>query len=283
MSNALVKADTGIGIERKVIDFNALVDLAWQSGAHKDIRNANDARMKIVFGHALGIDPATALSSIHLIQGKPTMSTNLMIGRMRQYGGGKYRYEVLKKTDKECSIQFFEQIEDWTETGKQIKRWVKPGPPEVFTLDMAKVAGLLKNDTWTKYPSNMLFNRCMSNGIKTYCPEVLSGLPVYTPDELDPTLPMKVSAEGDMVPDYDVVNTTVTVLEPSKVTKPQPTNPSLEKELRQLLKDTGTEEKSFLKTQFDIETVDNLRVPQMQQAVQVLKAKAAGQKLTVAK
>lgn len=284
MSNALVKADTGIGIERKTIEFDKFIELAWKSGAYKDIQNAQQAAMKVVFGHAMGLDPATSLVSIHLIQGKPTMSANLMAGRVKQYGNGKYRYEIVKKDDKECAIQFLELIDDWTPEGKPFKRWVKPGPPEVFTIKMAEVAGLTKNDNWKKYPSNMLFARCMSNGVKTYCPEVLSGLPVYTPDELDPNMRLKMTADGDLVPDAEVVQTTATVLEPVKVTKPETqVNPSLEKELRQLLKDTGTEEKSFLKTQFDIETVDNLRVPQMQQAVQVLKAKAAGQKLTVAK
>jgi hypothetical protein len=280
MSNALVKADTGIGIERKTIEFDKFIELAWKSGAYKDIQNAQQAAMKVVFGHAMGLDPATSLVSIHLIQGKPTMSANLMAGRVKQYGNGKYRYEIVKKDDKECAIQFLELIEDWTTDGKPFKRWVKPGPPEVFTIKMAEVAGLTKNDNWKKYPSNMLFARCMSNGVKTYCPEVLSGLPVYTPDELDPHLRLKMTSDGDLVPDAEVVQTTATVLEPVKVTQ---ASPSLDKELRQLLKDTGTDEKAFLSAQFDTDAVDNLRVPEMQQAVQVLKAKAAGQKLTAAK
>lgn len=285
MSNALVKADTGIQIEGKRVEWDKFIDLSWKSGAYKDVKSAQDAALKIVFGNALGLDPTTSLSAIHLIQGKPTMSASLMASRIRQASGGRFRYEIIKKDDKECSIQFFELIEDWTEEGKQIKKWIKPGPPEVFTIKMAEVAGLTKNDTWKKYPSNMLFARCIGNGIRTYCPEVMNGVPVYTPDELDPSVRMREGTGGEMLPDYsEVVNTTVTVLEPVKVTKQEPpANPSLEKELRQLLKDTGTEEKGFLSAQFDIDSVDNLRVPQMQQAIQVLKAKLAGQKLTATK
>jgi hypothetical protein len=35
----------------------------------------------------------------------------------------------------------------------------------------------------TKFPKNMLFNRCISNGQKTYCPDLMMGVRVYTPDE----------------------------------------------------------------------------------------------------
>lgn len=282
MSNmALTKADTGIRIEGKTVEWDKFIELAWKSGAYKDIKNAQEAALKIVFGNALGLDPTTSLSSIHLIQGKPTMSASLMASRIRQASGGRFRYEIIKKDDKECSIQFFELIDDWTPEGKQIKKWIKPGPPEVFTIKMAEVAGLTKNDTWKKYPSNMLFARCIGNGIRTYCPEVMNGVPVYTPDELDPSVRMREGAGGEMLPEYvEVVQTTATVLEPVKVT--QPDNPLL-KELRQLLKDTGTEEATFLSTQFDKRLAEDLRVPEVQQAIQVLKAKLGGQKLVGAK
>lgn len=280
-STALAKAETGIRIEGKTVEWDKFIELAWKSGAYKDIKNAQEAALKIVFGNALGLDPTTSLSSIHLIQGKPTMSASLMASRIRQASGGRFRYEIIKKDDKECSIQFFELIDDWTEEGKQIKKWIKPGPPEVFTIKMAEVAGLTKNDTWKKYPSNMLFARCIGNGIRTYCPEVMNGVPVYTPDELDPSIRMREGGGGEMLPDYgDVVQTSATVLEPVKVTKP---DNSLEKELRQLLKDTNTEEAPFLSAQFDTDRVDNLRVTEMQQAIQVLKTKQSGQKLAAVK
>jgi hypothetical protein len=45
-----------------------------------------------------------------------------------------------------------------------------------------------------KFARNMLFARCISNGIKWFCPDVFSGS-VYTPEELGAT----VNEEGDVI------------------------------------------------------------------------------------
>ena len=39
-------------------------------------------------------------------------------------------------------------------------------------------------ENWKRYPRNMFFNRAISNGVRTYCPDVLGNAPVYDPDEL---------------------------------------------------------------------------------------------------
>lgn len=280
MSTELVKPATGFQIDKHSVPFDKFIEITLKSGAYKDVKTPYELIMKVVYGHALGLDPATALSSIHLIQGKPTMSANLMAGRVKQYGGGKYRYEIVEKTDKKCSIQFWELIEDWTTEGKQIKRWVKPGPPEVFTMEMAKAAGLDKNDNWRKYPLNMLFARCMSNGVKTYCPEVLSGLPVYTPDELDPSI--HYQTDGDELVPVQTPSAPVRQVEPKPAPAPVKVayvEVNLEEELRRMLLETKTDEKSFLSKQFDTDSVSQLTVPEMEQAIKVLKMKLAAPKV----
>ncbi len=67
-----------------------------------------------------------------------------------------------------CSIDFYQ--------GKE-----KIGN-STFTIEDAKKA-LTKNID--KFPKNMLFARAISNGVKWYSPDVLSG-PVYVPEEMQP-------------------------------------------------------------------------------------------------
>jgi hypothetical protein len=50
---------------------------------------------------------------------------------------------------------------------------------------------------------NMCFCRALTNGAKTYCPDVMVGNQIYTPDELDPQMKLTVTPEGDVVPDAD--------------------------------------------------------------------------------
>jgi hypothetical protein len=38
--------------------------------------------------------------------------------------------------------------------------------------------------SWEKYPSNMLFARAISSGVRIYCPDVFNGNLVYVPEEL---------------------------------------------------------------------------------------------------
>lgn len=47
---------------------------------------------------------------------------------------------------------------------------------------MAKRAGLLKNDTWAKYPRQMLRSRVVSEGVRTVFPSATGGL--YVPEEV---------------------------------------------------------------------------------------------------
>ena len=85
-----------------------------------------------------------------------------------------------------------------------------------WTLDRAKTAGLLGNQTWQKYPRAMLRSRLISEGVRTVAPGIVQG--VYTPDELENSAPelVTVSAEQavqsfDTPPiDQDLSNDAVT-------------------------------------------------------------------------
>lgn len=196
------------------LDGMKFAQLCVTSGMFKDTADVAKAAMKIKFGYALGIDEATAMSSIIIVSGRMSFTANFVAARIRQ--SGKYRYTVIEKSDKQCKLQFHEKVEKWQD-GKLIFEWEKPGPVEVFTMDMAKRAGLTKNETWTKYPEAMCFARCLTAGARTYCSDVFLGNAPYTPDELDPTLTVALDDNGEMVVGEQ---TKKTVANPKPVAKP---------------------------------------------------------------
>jgi hypothetical protein len=62
----------------------------------------------------------------------------------------------------------------------------------------------------------MLFARAMSNGVRWYCPDVFSGAPTYTPEELG----ADVTESGDVIPGSFVEATTRPAPKPVTVTVP---------------------------------------------------------------
>lgn len=117
-------------------------------------------------GRELGIPPMYALSNITVIQGKPTANAELMLALVkRAYGRDAIWME--KSTPEVAKIGYLVH-----------------GKPKYyeFTIDMAKKAGLLSNQTWTKYPDAMLRARAISAVCRMEFPEVIGGM--YVPGEL---------------------------------------------------------------------------------------------------
>ena len=132
------------------------------------------------YADTLGIPRIAAVTGIHVIQGKPSMSADLMAAQVRR-AGHKLR---VKASDTEAVAQLVRADDpDFTYEC----RW---------TLDRAKTAGLIgkAGGNWQKYPAAMLKARAISEVIREGCSEVLYGA-VYTPEELGAT----VDAEGGVV------------------------------------------------------------------------------------
>jgi len=143
-----------------------------QSGFFTDIKNAQQALVKILAGREMGFPSFASMNGVNIIKGKPTISANLMASAVKR--SGKYNYQIKELNDKKASIEFLE-----IRNGKYISLGISD-----FTIDESARAKLVDKDNWRNYPKNMLFARAISNGIRFYCPEVMSGNVVYTPDEL---------------------------------------------------------------------------------------------------
>jgi hypothetical protein len=118
---------------------------------------------------ALGIHPFEALNgSFYVVQGRVGMSTEMMAALVRQRG---HSIQKDPKSTNECVILHGKRGDNgdtWTCT---------------FSKDDAIAAGLWGTATWKKYPTVMLYNRCMSQLFRQLFPDLSLGAG-YVEDEL---------------------------------------------------------------------------------------------------
>lgn len=151
-----------------------------KSGLFQDMRSVAECLVKVQAGAELGISPFASVNGLHIIQGKVTLSAGLIATLIKR--SGKYNYRVTKHTTEVCEATFYENGEECGVSG--------------FTIEDAKLAGLMSNPMWNKYRRNMLFARMISNGAKWYCADVFGG-PVYTPDEINNSIMMDI--DGNVI------------------------------------------------------------------------------------
>lgn len=126
-------------------------------------------------GMELGIPPATALRTVHVIEGRASLSADLMAGLAMQVG---VTFEFIQNDATVCKI-----------------RWTRGRSSGItkFDIDEARTAGLLGKDNWKKYPAAMLAARAKANAARQSAPDRLAGC--YTPDELYSGVAAEVDAE----------------------------------------------------------------------------------------
>ena len=116
---------------------------------------------------SLNVSAFWALQSMHVIEGKLSLSAELMRGLAIRAG---HRVKIIKR--------------DMDEAVVEIKRADSDEPYRAsFTWKEAQDAGLQNKDNWKKYRRAMLVARATSIAMRDECPDVLYGV-IYTPDEL---------------------------------------------------------------------------------------------------
>lgn len=132
----------------------------------------------ILAGRSLGIDEWAALSNINVIQGKPTISAQLMLALINRSG----------------------QLEDMTVDGDAkhctclMKRFGRGSHVETFTIQDASALGYTNKDNWKKQPAVMLKWRAVAACARVVFPDVILGF--YTPEEMGADV--RVSDDGGM-------------------------------------------------------------------------------------
>ncbi len=133
----------------------------------KAIRTPEQALAIMQTGKELGLGPMQALRSIHIIEGKPTMSADLIAALVHSRLPGSL-LRVTESTDLVCSIEA-----------------ARPGREATlfsFSMEDAKRAGLTGKDNWRKFPRAMLRARCITETARAVFADCVLGM--YDPDEL---------------------------------------------------------------------------------------------------
>lgn len=122
----------------------------------------------ILAGREIGIGPMESLQKIHVIEGRPSLASELMRSLVLRAG---HLIEFTTLTDAKVTIRGKRQgSETWTEL--------------TWTVADAQRIGVAGKDVWKKYPRAMLSNRATSELCRLIFPDALGGIS-YTPEEIE--------------------------------------------------------------------------------------------------
>lgn len=166
----------------------------YKSRLFKDVTSVHQAVVKIQAGRELGLSPMASMKSLYIIpgSGKVSPDANLVASKIRE--SKKYDYRLRKLTEDLCEIEFFLKKPDGS-LGESLGI-------EKFDKADAKRAGTKNMD---KFPKNMLFARCVMNGARFHCPDVMgmgASLP-YSVEELAGNL--SYDSDGSVVIEAEVI------------------------------------------------------------------------------
>lgn len=128
------------------------------------VQNEAQALALMALCEAEGMHPARAVQEFHIVQGRPAMKADAMLGRFQRAGG---KVDWHDYTDTKVSGTF-----SHAQGGSVRIEW---------TIEQARKIGLAGKDNWKNYPRAMLRSRCISEGVRTVFPGIAQGM--YTVEE----------------------------------------------------------------------------------------------------
>lgn len=121
----------------------------------------------VEYADALGVERIHAITSIHVIEGKPSASADLIAATVRRAG---HRLRVVGDDTYAEAHLIRADDPEFTYTA----RW---------DMDKAKTAGLAGKGVWRNYPAAMLRSRAITEVARMGASDALFGV-AYTPEEL---------------------------------------------------------------------------------------------------
>ena len=134
-----------------------------------------DITAAILAGSELGLKPMATLKSIDVIQGTPALRAHAMRAVVQKQG---HEIELVESTDTRCVMRGRRK---GSEAWQQIE----------WTIDRARLMGLLGKDQWKKNPKGMLVARCTGELCRLIASDALHGMP-YVSEELEGTVHAEV-------------------------------------------------------------------------------------------
>ena len=149
-------------------DVTRLATIAVKSKLTK-LGLVEEAAVILMTGRELGLAPMQSLRGIYVVDGKPTLSADMMVAVIRKSGQCE-TWRVVESTAERCTITTRRKGENTDAT----RTWTRAD---------ADRAGVTHKDPGRKYPAAMLRHRCAADLARQEYPDVLLGL--YDPDEMD--------------------------------------------------------------------------------------------------
>ena len=178
--------------------------------------------MTLMFqAQAEGIHPAKAMQEYHVINGKPSLSSQAMLSRF-QLAGGVAKW--IKRTATEATLHV-----EHKQGGDLDVTW---------NIDRAKKAGLLGNPTWTKYPEAMLSARCISEAIRAVFPACLGGMYSIEEEEdiaYESAEKRNLKAQGKQEVSIDNEQKVQQYAQPQATAKPKAAKKEIDEETKQFM------------------------------------------------
>lgn len=125
------------------------------------VKTPEQAIALMLVAQAEGHSMFEAIRDYHIIQGRPSLKSEVMLARFQQ-AGGKVRW--IESSDTKAVAEF-----SHPQGGTLTITW---------TIERAQKAGLANKDNWKAYPAQMLRARCTSEGVKAVFPGAAAGMEV---------------------------------------------------------------------------------------------------------
>lgn len=140
--------------------------------------NPGNLLFAVEYADALGVSRINAITSIHVIEGKPSASADLIASMVRRAG-----HKLRVSGDDTYALAQLIRVDDPEFTYEA--RW---------DVAKARAAGLLGKSVWKAYPAAMLRSRAITEVARMGASDALLGV-IYTPEELG----AEVDEDGQVV------------------------------------------------------------------------------------
>ena len=193
MSALAVVPDAPLAAQPASLGFEpATLDDAWRlaklvvaSGlGPKAVRTPEAAVVMILTGRELGLTAMQSLRSVHVVEGKPLLSADLMLALCLRLP----------------TCELFACVETSDAVASFVAK--RRGQPETrlsFSIEQARAAGLSGKDNWKKYPAAMLRARAIAALARLVFPDAFVG--VYEEDEIPRQQSAHVESDVRTVPE----------------------------------------------------------------------------------